>query len=253
MTGSALSDLLTTLAKEDPVFEDGARVLDASDTRAAIFEEIDATVLPATLTFEAGAAKLELVVTNQRVHRIMAGAPDDVLDQPLNPDNTDLTERAARAISDFAEGATTLRVRHAAAPGDSLEMSDRVSTDMLAATLGEGVQHDPNTPLHERFLSEMADTALATIHLADRVAGQTTGSSADIAGLKIVLVTQLSAFLDTRRDTCASYSDPSLTLWRDVQDADQALGIADFGENVVLFSVPMASLSAAHILFRRSC
>jgi hypothetical protein len=130
-------------------------------------------------------------------------------------------------------------------------MSDRVSVGQLNAALGRVVD-DPNAPPVERFINRMNDSFLATIRLTNRVSKDMTGNSADLAQLKIVLSTQLSAFLDARAEACASHSDPSLTMFADVLEQGTTLGLADFGEDAILFSVPTGQIGLAQQSFYRT-
>lgn len=249
MTLPTRDDRLSALAEETPTFEGRARHLDTANPVAAILDEIDAAVLPVTMRFETGTRSLALIVSGRRLHRISEGAPDEVLDTPLPVDNTALTEKAARVLETFADGADTLVVTHDAAP-DDMDMSDRVSVTALADALGLGASDATAAP-SQRFLGRMGDAITTMIHLDDWVAGDVAGTPSDLASLRIVLTTQLSTFVDTRRAKCASHSDPSLTLFADVEGADASIGLAVFGSQAILFRLPTAALPQAADTFRR--
>ncbi|MEL6466559.1 MAG: hypothetical protein AAFQ58_16455 [Pseudomonadota bacterium] len=249
MTSPTRADRLAALAEETPEFSKGARVLSMSDPLATILDEIDATVLPMALRFETEDRALAMLVSGRRLHRITEGAPDDVLDTPLPVDDANLTERAARALEAFANGATDLTVAYAAPPAD-VDMSDRVSADALAAALGRDAD-DPDVPPVKRFLSRMRGTITAVIHLNDRVAGEMTGSAADLTGLRIILTSQLSTFVDTRANQCALHADPSLTLLADVIASGTSAGLVIFDAESILFSLPTDALPRAAETFRR--
>lgn len=251
MTGNTLADVLAALATETPIFEQGARVLDPSDALTAILNEIDAAVLPVTLRFETGSRSMDLLVTGRRVHKVLAGGSDDVTNRALNPDDTDLIERAARDIADFADCAEALRVRIAASPADAVDMSDRVSVPVLLDALGLAGDDADASP-HLRFLGRIENVAIASIQLTNRVVGEMQGSSADVAGLKIVVASQLSQFLDARARTCTSHRDPSLTLLADVVAPATSLGVAVFGENTTLFTFATEHMAKAQQAFQCS-
>ena len=179
MSGSSLADLLARLAKETPAFENGARLLDASDPLAAILAEIDMTVLPARLTFTTDADTLELVVTGRRLHQILSGAPKQVIGLPLNPEDAELTLAAAQSLADFANGAARLHVSVGLPPDAGSDLSDSVSTGVILSALGLS-DDDPDAPLHERFLTRLGDVGNASIVLTDRVAGDMRGAGAEI-------------------------------------------------------------------------
>lgn len=251
MTGNTLADVLAALATETPVFEKSARVLDPSDPLTAIMDEINATVLPAKLFFETDRRSMEMLVTGRRIHKITLGAEDDVTNRSLNPDDSDLVQRGARAIADFAEGATSLTVRIAASPVDAVDMSDRVSVSVLLDALGHA-DDDPDAPPNQRFLIFLGQVATASVQLTNRVAGGIQGSSADVAVLKVILASQLSHFLDTRAGTCASHSDPSLTLLANAVAPGTSVGVAVFEEHTTLFTFATKHVSKAHEAFRRA-
>lgn len=250
MTSPSLTERLAALAAETPQFNGTARQLDTADPFLALLDEIDTTVLSAALEFATEKSSLRLLVTGRRLHMILDGAPDDLLNTPLSPDDAQLIERTAQLLADFAEGATTLQVTHSAPPKDASDTPDRVSARALAAAYGL-VDDDPDAPVQERFTSRMGDTILAAIHLTDRAADDITGAAAEIAALKIALTTQLSRFLEARTETCASHSDPSLTLWSDVNAPGVSIGLAVFGAPAILFALPTSEIGKATAAFRQ--
>lgn len=246
-----LAAYLEALSAETPTFVDGARVLEPGDPLDALLAEIDSTVLPATLTFHNDAGSLALLATGRRLHMITAGGPKAVLNQPLDPDDTALTKAAAKALAAFAADAGTLRVAHGPVAGDDINMSDRVSVAQLNAALGRIVD-DPNAPPVERFVTRMGDGFDATIRLSNRVSTDMTGATATLAQLRIVLSTQLSAFMDARAAACASHSTPSLTLLGDVLEDGRSIGLADFGQEAILFCLSTGELPIAIQAFYRA-
>lgn len=250
MTHASFAARLAALGSETPDFVDGARVLDHADALTALLDEIDATVLPAALTFQSDTGALTLLATGRRLHKITDGAPDGVLDQAMDPDNGDLTQDAAHALAAFCDGASAMRVSHGCVAAQNATMSGRVSVRALNTALGR-VNDDPDAPPYERFVARMADSFGATIHIQNRVAKDMTGPSVDLAQLKIILSTQFSGFIDTRNDKCASHSDPSLTLLGDVLEPGTTLGIAVFETDMILFSMPTADTAKASQTFYR--
>jgi len=244
----SFEDRLTALAEESPKFSDGARVLKTSDALSIILDEIDATVLASQLTFHSDRGALTLLVTGRRMHKITAGASHEVLNHPLDPDDSILTQAAGQALQAFALDVRELRVAHNPVAGDA-NMSDRVSVQQLSNALGL-VSDDPNAAPHERFVTRMEDAFTATIHLVDRGVKEMTGDRMDQTQLKIVLTSQYSAFLNKRRSTCPSHSDPSLTLLADVIEVGTTLGVADYGEHAILFSIPTEKAIVASQSFR---
>lgn len=249
MTTPSRADLLAALAEEKPDFQNDARVLDTANPLTAILDEIDATVLPAALTFDADGKTLTLMVSGRRLHRMTDGAPASLRDRPLTVEDTALTEQAARALEAFAADVIALTVAHIAPP-EGLDMSDRVSVDALATALGRDAE-DSDLPPEQRFLTRLGDAVTAVIHLDNRVAGEMTGSPADLAGLRIVMTTQVSAFLDARSDQCASHSDPSLTILADAIAPGVSVGLAVFDTHSILFSIASDALPRASDVFRR--
>ena len=250
MTGSTLTAYLATLVSETPQFQNGARVLDHSSARDTLFDEIDATVLPAVLTFESDTASLSLLVTGRRLNRIVSGGGAEVDGKALSPDDAAMTKAAAQALADFADAAKELRVRSTAPEHDAADMSDRISIRALQNALGMVVD-DPDAPPLERFVTRMGEAITASIHLDDRVAAQTTGPNIDVAGLKIILTTQLSAFMDARIKNCPSHSEPSLTLFADVIETGTSAGLATFDTQTLLFTCTTADLPIANDAFRK--
>ncbi|WP_299722468.1 hypothetical protein [uncultured Tateyamaria sp.] len=244
MTHAAFAAHLAALSSEEPTFVDGARVLDHSDALGAILNEIDAAILSTAMTFHTERGALSVLVTGRRLHMITAGAPDDVLDRALDPDDGALIKSAAQTLQDFAADAVELRVAHAPVAAHEASMSGRVSVQKLNAALGRYID-DPDASPYDRFLTRMTGDITAAIHLKNKAAQDMTGSSADLAQLKIVISTQLSAFIDARSENCPSHSDPSLTLLRDVTAPGVTLGLAIFGEQAVLFSLPTSEVAKA--------
>jgi len=250
MTGSTLATYLSALINETPEFRDGARVLDHADALSAVLDEIDRAVLPAVLTFENDAASVSLLVTGRRLHCVVSGGGAGVDGKPLSPDDAEQTKATAQALADFANGSKALRMRSAAPDPDAADMSDRVSVRVLQAALGMVID-DPDAPPLDRFMAQMGDAVTAAVYLEDRVVTQTSGASIYLAGLKIAVSTQLSAFLDARHEKCASHSEPSLTFFTDVVDVGISLGLVTFETHTALFTCATTALPRASNAFRK--
>lgn len=269
MSANTLAAQLAALASETPRFRDGARVLwpgstltGPQDAFEALAQEIEATVLPATLRFEAGpGAYVALHVAGRRVAEVLSASgevPEGLIGAPLEPEEPARVAQAAQLLARFAEAAEAeaegqggLIVRHDPPAAGQSERSNRVPVALLLQALGREAI-DPDAPPCAQMRTRLGDTATAWIRLEGAHEADSGGASVDLAGLRIVLSTQLPGFLAKRREDCPSHEDPSLTLLTDVLGADQALGLAAIEAGLLLFSFATRDFVAAHKAFRRS-
>jgi hypothetical protein len=235
-TPDTLAARLAMLAAAGETYEDGARRLAHPDGFAAILEEIDMTVLPATLTFLNGSGEVALHVSGRRLHGILSPA------RAVSPDDADTIRAAAELLRDFA-AAGPLRVRADAAPTGPDDQANSVSVAALAQAAG---QVDPDTPLVEQARGRLGALMQAGLIVRGAAVQDAEGPEALVALLRGVAEGGLARFLTGRRESCGSHKDPSLTLVGGAAGEGAALGIAVLGDACLLCVVADADLARAH-------
>lgn len=234
-----LADRIAALASENPAFEAKARVLDLTDGGlAAILDEIDATVLSARLRFDAGAGHLSLDVAGRRLLRVAeaggtTSVPADLLGATLSADTPDDLKAAATLLQAFGAGAATLRV--AAEPANGAARGDSVSVAALRTALEAPEPADQVSPM-DKMLEGCGDHIKAALRLEGKTVAQTAGSIAHVQALKSALSGQLETFLEARAATCASHTDPSLTLLQDAAGPGLGLCLAVIADERTLLA-----------------
>ena len=243
MSDDSLKARLAALASEQPEIENGARVL---RTKGAGFETvitvIDETVLGERMVFSNGEAKMTLLVAGRRLAGLEAvegvEVAKDVLGAGLTMDNPDQVKRIAETIEAFAGDAATLTV--ATEPFADAEELESVSLNALVNASGI----DPNMTPMQRFLSKGEPIMSASILLENGAVSKTNGAIQSVQSLKIALSTQLQPFLDARKATCPSHSDPSLTLCQDTIEQGVGIAIALHGDDLALVAFKSGDLAA---------
>lgn len=254
---TALSQRIAALAEETPEFTGKARVLNQTGCSIElIVDEVDQTTLAAALTFDNGNARVTLHIAGRRLHMIcdVDGSVDDpsgVFGKPLAVEDAALRENAAALLQNFAATGNVLAVMSEASNLVDGDAPDSMSVESLRAACGIEIIEDAHLPQIERLLARSGDKISAWIRLNGNRLDSTSGSVADISGLKIALTTQLSAFEQSRRQNCASHSDPSITTFFDVSTSGQSLGIATFENETLLFAIQTVDFSHLYRAFRQ--
>ena len=245
MSEDVLKGRLAALASETPEVENGARVLNTRIGAAeAILNAIDETVLGEQMVFSNGAARLTLLVAGRRLAGLVEASgidvPDGVMGSGLSMDDPDRVGQIAEAIKAFAQGADKLTVT--SEPMPRAEDLESVSLGALMSAIGI-VPDDPSASPLERFMTRASDVVQASISLKDGAVAKTDGTIQLVQSLKISLSTQLSTFLDARKATCPSHTDPSLTLCQDTVDKGVGMAIAVHGDDLALIAFKSSDLT----------
>ena len=240
-----LADRIAALATETPVHEGLARQLQIQGgPLETILDEIDQTVLGSSLLFESGGSSVTLLVVGRRLVSVEAvtglDAPKDLLGATLSMDAGDQVAQVSTLIKAFAEKAKALRVT--SIPKTHADASDSLSMQALQSAMGLEVE-DPDASPMQRFMTRIGDHAAAALQLEDGAVASTQGSIQLVQGLKIALSTQLPSFLDSRKATCPSHSDPSLTLCQDTVEPGIGMAIAVHGPEIALVAIRAEGLA----------
>lgn len=253
MNDDSLKGRIAALASETPEVEGGARVLNARiGGFAAMVNAIDETVLGERMTFSNGAAQMTVLVAGRRVAGLeeVKGIDVDkaILGSGLSMDNADQVKQIAQAMQSFSEDADKLTVMSEAMP--QAEDLESVSLAALMSSIGVAPD-DPTTPPMQRFMTRAADVMQASILLKDGAVSKTEGAIQLVQSLKIALSTQLPAFLDARKATCPSHTDPSLTLCHDTVDKGVGMAIAVHGDDLALLAFKTSDLTTICATWQR--
>ncbi len=254
---TALSRRIAQLANQAPEFDGKARVISKENPSIDdLIDVIDGTVLASALTFDTGAARLTLHVAGRRLHLISDadGSVEDggsVFGKPLAVEDETLRANAAEMLRMFMDGASVLAVVAEASRDIDGDAPDSMSVDSLRKALGVDAIDDAHLPQIERLLARVGDQMSAWILMSGNRLESTSGSVADISGLKIALTTQLSHFEQTRAKSCPSHSEPSITLFMNSANVGQCLGIATFENSKLLFSLSKGEFAPVCRAFRR--
>ena len=233
-----LSGLIEALATEQPEIVEGARVLSVRKGAAeALLDEVEATVLSASLQFQTDNATLALQVAGRRLVAI-AGAegidlPANLIGAALSMDVPEQLSAAGAAIAQFAGDARSLLVT--STHMSNADVTESVSVAALRNAMGIVVD-DPNASPIERFLARATGNVSAYLLVEGGEVTQTEGVPALVQSLKIALSTQLRPFLDARAANCPSHTDPSLTLCSDTIEAGKGMAVATCEGSVTIFA-----------------
>lgn len=240
-----LAGLIAALAGETPDIADGTRMLGIKHGAAeAVLDEIEATVLGAHLRFTSDAGDMVLRVAGRRLVAVDSVDGQEIdkalLGATLSMDAPEQLSAAGAAIAAFSKAASQLGV--VSTHMSNVDVAESVSISALRDAMGI-VAEDPNASQVERFLTRAQDNIEAHVVLENGDVTKTEGVPKLVQSLKIVLSTQLSAFLDARAANCPSHSDPSLTLFQDSIEAGKSIGIARIDEDVTIFAFESSKLA----------
>ncbi len=256
MSDKNLTQRLKALANEEPEFEGRARVVPHADALSTILQEIDAAVLPVNLVFDGGQSQMTLHVAERRLHSIIEvtgdlQASEDVIGQSVSTDNEALLAEVSKLLHAFADSAEKLLLTTAEAKDDAADATNSVSVSTLAKSL-ECPDPNDDRPPSEKFLAALADIPSAIMHVENGVVSHTEGSVVHTASLKIAVSQQLSRFLKEREQKCPSHSDPSFTVFSDVIEPGQSLGLCILENLTVIFVFPATQLETVHATYLQS-
>lgn len=247
-----LAARIAALAEEQPAHIGRARVLDLRrGVTEALLDEIDATVLAATLLFETETKSLRLKVAGRRLLSVVEG--DDVADaalagQALGSPNAEHVQFVAGVLSDFTSEARSLRVT--STPERAEAGGDSISVEALEAAMG--LETDaPDASISERFLKRAEGHIKALLHLDDGTVTATKGAIAQVQSLKIALTTQLSPYLEAREANCPSHTDPSIIFCQDTISEGVGLAVGVIGSEVLLLAYQSGNMTALATAWRR--
>ncbi len=242
-----LKEKLARLAANDDVYEDGARVLPgetASDKLKAILLEIDDTVLSSALTLTSGDASVTMNVGGRRMMGISAlsdgltAQGTNVAGAPLAADDSALMDSVASVMQQFSETEGTVLLRSEPAPKLGGTSDVGPTPKQLRSLWLDEVELPDGSPM-EQFLILTEDCWSACLFKTDDTVTQDSGETEALA---TYIDTQFAAFATARAERLPKISDPSLTLWVDPTDAEQAIGYAMHNTQIAGFMCPVAAM-----------
>ena len=254
-TDKTLASRIEALASEEAQFDGAARILPKEDPLEVLLEEIDATVLASELRFDNGSTKMVLSVAGRRLQRISEidgalSAPGGVADLALSMEDEAAVAGAAHFIHSFCDAATTLTVT--AQPGGAQsDATDSLSVPALRRAM-PSAEPDTDLPPLEYLENLVEELSTAVIQLQGGAIATSSGSRAHIASLKVVLTTQLKAFVEKRSDACPSHSDPSFTWFGDAFEPELGIGLLVVDDRTSLFTLPINRIAQLHVAFQRA-
>jgi len=249
-----LSLRLAALAREEPHRSGGTRVLAEADTPLdAFLEEIDATVLPARLTFLAGTRRLEVVATNSRLRQILVAEPGVNTDRPgfgesLNGQPGDKSDGASLVLQSFAAGvAGDIVVRSA-----SLDVTGSEGLTITDVRISLGLDTVQPGSRILRLVGALGENASAYLLIQKGKIEKEEGDETHASRLRSCFELQLGDFETAHANVAPDAAMPSLTCLNDTLDANTGVGIAVSQDEILMFSYSSAGLSAIHTLWRQT-
>jgi len=238
---------LSVLTGAFPVSDDGRTPLNADDPIAAILDEVDATVLGASLRFITADKVLEVQITGRRiilVSKINDPAASQLIDRVLSASSEDDANALTQALVRFANGIDTAGLSLEAGPlrSDLIGISGRLSKAMIEKTLADMRPANSTLSAPDGIVGTVHDLGQAFLQFGDGQPEFGFGDQQLVEGLQTFRHEQLENILRAESRTKPLCATPELTILTETLGPGICLGLLRSDTQTLIFAFDVTDL-----------